>query len=140
MEHRHFSTVREWHFHTYFDEHDYAAVDRALEFRETILKQSFVARCLPVNLGPRGPHPCGSFETWVPAESFVAAFAFFTQNRGSFDVFVHALTELEVLDHEQGSWMGNKKVLDLSVLKQEYPSVPLQYPELGLGYSAKVMK
>lgn len=121
MQVRNFGSVREWHFHTYFDENDYAAVDRVLEFRETILKQSFVARCLPVNMGRRGPHPCGSFETWVPIESFVSAFCFFTQNRGEFDVFVHALTELEVLDHEQGCWMGNKRELDLSVLKTSYP-------------------
>ncbi len=38
----------------------------------------------------------------MPQESFAAAFTFFMFNRGNHSVFVHALTVLEVLDHEQG--------------------------------------
>jgi DOPA 4,5-dioxygenase len=118
-----FASVKEWHFHTYFDEKDSASVGRALAFRDGIVNQkSFVARCLAVNMGPRGPHPCGSFETWVSQEHFATAFAFFVQCRGEFDIFVHALTVLEVLDHKQGVWMGTPKVLNFGALKDSYPT------------------
>ena len=34
-------------------------------------------------------------------------------------------------------WLGPPFRLDLRVLKEELSDPPLQYPELGLGYSAK---
>ncbi len=34
-----------------------------------------------------------------------------------------------------GVWMGEPKTLDLSVLSKELPVIPLQHPELELGYS-----
>jgi aromatic ring-cleaving dioxygenase len=111
------SVPREWHFHVrgagsslaaphmahhviqvYFDQgedHLASAVrDRVLALVE---RGQLVARCLPLNHGPRGPHPVGSFETWVPIEHFATAFAFFVQFRGNLDVLVHALTRREVL-------------------------------------------
>jgi DOPA 4,5-dioxygenase len=135
-----FQGVREWHLHTYFDEKSPEAVERARAFRERILALSesgvFTARCLPMNMGPKGPHPVGSFETWVPMESFPTVFAFFARERGPLDIFVHALTVHEVRDHEEGAWMGQRLQLNLGVLHKLLPEVPKQHPELRLGYSA----
>jgi len=33
-------------------------------------------------------------------------------------------------------WLGPQYRLDLTVLEEDLDGVPLQYPELGLGYSA----
>ncbi len=140
MEGLDFANVREWHFHTYFDHCDSDSVELACLLRERILthatKGVFTARCLPMNIGPKGPHPIGSFETWVPIESFARVHAFFARERGTLSVFVHALTIHEVRDHEEGAWMGPSLKLNLEVLHPILPVVPKQHPELMLGYSA----
>lgn len=79
---------------------DHGEAELASAVRDKVLalveRGQLVARCLPLNHGPRGPHPVGSFETWVPVEHFATAFAIFVRVRGHLDVLVHALTRREV--------------------------------------------
>jgi DOPA 4,5-dioxygenase len=85
---------------------------------------------------PRGPHPVGSYEVWCPRERFSRTYSFLATHRGELSVLIHPLTRREVLDHsERAAWLGKPFPLDLSALRELLPSVPLQYPELGLGYS-----
>ena len=51
------------------------------------------------NTAPIGPHISGSFEVWVPCESFASVLSWMTLHRGGLSVFIHSLTELEVHDH-----------------------------------------
>ena len=90
----------------------------------------------PINHQPRGPHPIGSFETWVPKEYFSEVMSFFMQRRNKMSIMIHPLTRYEVVDHTQRvMWLGPSLPLDVSVLTEDIGEAPLQYPELGLGYS-----
>lgn len=92
--------VKEWHIHTYFNAGDRAERAAAETVRRAVVDAvaagRLVAVChgvtsahLPrlshrppgVNEVKRGPHPCGSFETWVPAEGIAAALSLFAQLR-----------------------------------------------------------
>lgn len=161
----HQQEVKEWHFHVYFwattnyftgEPHRNVAEAEAL--RDKLIAQvasdpSFVAVCNgisseqvpgligqppPMNLKPVGPHPQGSFETWVPIESFARVLSWFTLNRGSLSVLVHPLTRHEKKDHSiHAMWLGDAWVIDLDTLRDDLAEPPAQYPELGLGYNRK---
>jgi len=45
-----------------------------------------------VNMDPMGPHPVGSYEIWVPQETFNAVFSYLCMNRGNLSILVHPLT------------------------------------------------
>ncbi|ETV67530.1 hypothetical protein H257_16261 [Aphanomyces astaci] len=151
----------EWHFHVYFNQHDASQVHKAISIRNALVDslndadRAFVAvplhhferdsnevQCRTLahhglNMKPVGPHPTGSFETWVPIESFSAAFEWFTSNRAGLSVLVHPLTVQEMRDHTlYAVWMGQPQALNLQYLDEELHTVPLQYPHFGLGYSA----
>ncbi|RLN91673.1 hypothetical protein BBJ28_00001710 [Nothophytophthora sp. Chile5] len=153
------STVKEWHFHTYwFATRNERSGKEAQALREALVQQvasdpkNFVAVCdgvtdaqlpglthtpPPMNHGPVGPHLSGSFETWVPAESLAQVLAWFTLHRGSLSVLVHPLTRYELEDHTtHAMWLGKPWVIDLDCLREDLVTPPLQYPELGFGYSA----
>ena len=60
------------------------------------------------NTGPIGPHPCGSFEIWVPQEYLPHMLSFMMFNRGDITVLVHPLGKTEVRDHTvDAMWLGN---------------------------------
>lgn len=83
---------------------------------------------------PVGPHPIGSFETWVPVEYFAKAYEWFVQKRSPLTIFVHPLTEHEVTDHTaRVVFMGKSYTLDTSVLREKIPNFKSQYEYLGLG-------
>ncbi len=45
---------------------------------------------------------------------------------------------VQVEDHSARTmWLGPSFRIDLTVLEEDIGFAPLQYPELGLGYSAK---
>eukprot|EP01062_Namystynia_karyoxenos_P067223 TRINITY_DN61122_c0_g1_i1.p2 TRINITY_DN61122_c0_g1~~TRINITY_DN61122_c0_g1_i1.p2 ORF type:complete len:235 (+),score=36.10 TRINITY_DN61122_c0_g1_i1:89-793(+) len=162
--------IREWHFHVYF--HLAGAADcphcndsyvSALRLHSGILnavrEHRFVAvthgitaadfpgldeKAVPgINTAPRGPHPCGSYEVWVPAEYLGDAMSWFMINRGELSILLHPLTEHPVEDHSgRAMWLGPQYRLNLNVLPPVGSTTPggfgdpPQYPELGLGYSA----
>ncbi|KAG8689043.1 hypothetical protein FRC09_012609 [Ceratobasidium sp. 395] len=158
--------IREWHFHIYFLQRNQRQHAAALALRDAVLRLrrdgAFVAVPLyRVNTDPIGPHPAGSYEIWVPSESFVSVYSYLCQHRGelrsvrvlvllsrtvgtvlnggmwNFSILVHPLTREERKDHEyRNSWMGPSFPLNLDTLPIRSEEIPLQYPLLKLGYSS----
>ncbi|KAF5378393.1 hypothetical protein D9757_010861 [Collybiopsis confluens] len=137
--------VKEWHFHIYFMQKNADQHYNALNLRDAILRLrregAFVAVPLfRVNTEPMGPHPIGSYEVWVPAETFSSVFSYLCMNHGELSVLVHPLTREErkyVQDHEiRAAWIGPALPLDFSTLALRREDLPLQYPSLKLGYSS----
>ncbi|KAF1315005.1 Dopa 4,5-dioxygenase, partial [Globisporangium splendens] len=155
--------IKEWHFHVYWlenrSEQGFAQANalrlQLLERVET--DPEFIAvfhgvssaqypallgTPPPMNRTPVGPHPSGSFEVWVPKESFVKVLSFFTFHRGSLSIFLHPLTKDQRIDHSSARavWLGPSWPIDGTALPEdpteEDADPPFQYPELGLGYSA----
>jgi len=74
---------------------------------------------------------------WCPKEYFCRVYSWFILHRGIHSVLIHPLTKQERLDHsDRAVWMGKPFPLDLTKIPENLDHVPLQYPELGLGYSA----
>ncbi|GMF17853.1 unnamed protein product [Phytophthora fragariaefolia] len=152
------STIKEWHFHTCYLANNQRSKEEAQALRDALVERvkadpkNFIAVCNgvtgkelqglegtppPFNLGPVGPHLSGSFETWVPAESFAQVLSWFTLHRESLSILVHPLTRYEREDHSTHAlWLGQAFPIDLEKLQDDLLTPPLQYPELGLGYSA----
>ena len=132
--------IKEYHFHVYWNLEDF---DLALNLHDLIEKENregaMVAKILRINKGPIGPHPLPSYEVWVPIEYFSIAYSFFLLNRPpKLSVLIHPLTREEIRDHtERATFLGKSYPLDLTQLNELLPHIPAQYPELGLGYSAK---
>ncbi|RDW56404.1 dopa 4,5-dioxygenase [Coleophoma cylindrospora] len=132
--------TREWHFHIYFLLQSPTETVAALALRDSVLRLrrdgAFVAVPLfRVNEYPMGPHPAGSYEIWVPDSSFSEVFFYLASNRGNLSVLVHPLTGSQRRDHEsRNAWMGTPWPIYLDVLPLS-GEIPLQYPELGLGWS-----
>lgn len=136
--------IKEFHFHVYFDQNNPAATHAAVQLFEAVKTANkegyFITVPLRINYTPVGPHPIGSYEVWCPWEYFAKAYNWFLLKRGDLSVLVHPLTKFEILDHtERAVWMGKSYSLKLDALTWEYDEIPLQYPELGLGYSAKTI-
>ena len=155
--------VKEWHIHVYFFQTNPDSVAAANRLREGVIEQvvkkNFVvithgvtnAMTAPrrfnesnvpfFNMAPIGPHPCGSFEIWVPKEYFAQAVSYVSLHRGQLSILVHPLTYHEVEDHSaRAMWIGSPYRLDFTALSEHgYDSASTdlgEYPELGLGYSA----
>lgn len=135
------SRAREWHFHIYFLLQSPTEKAAALALRDAVLRLrrdgAFVAVPLhQVNEYPIGPHPAGSYEIWVPDSSFSDVFFYLSTNRGHLSVLIHPLTTLQRRDHEfRNGWLGKPWPIYLGGLPIESAEVPLQYPELRLGWS-----
>ncbi|KAL0487530.1 hypothetical protein AKO1_008647 [Acrasis kona] len=134
--------ILEYHFHVYFRQNNRVNTEQAIALREKILRLSATSSpkvyAIPyhVNYKPIGPHLVGSYEVWVPYESFADFYQWIILNRGNLSILIHPLTRLEVKDHtERATWLGEEFPLDVSVLSELLPQVPAQYPELKLGYS-----
>ena len=151
--------IKEFHFHTYFYQHRNASVKAALLLRDKIVasvsRKEMIVVCdgvtdamlpgldvskiFPINMEPLGPHPIGSFETWVPKEYLAQAMSFFMLNRGELTILFHPLSRYEIEDHTHRSmFLGPSVRIDLTVLSEDLLSPPFEYPELKLGYSAPV--
>jgi len=137
------SVIKEFHFHVYFFQANAKAVESALQLRNKIIELNntrFGYTVIPldrVNYEPRGPHPIGSYENWVPIETFANVYQWFIQNHEGLSILVHPLSRYEIEDHStRAAWIGEKLPLDLSKLTPVLDYIPLQYPELGLGYSS----
>eukprot|EP00944_MAST-04C_sp_MAST-4C-sp1_P011782 g11782.t1 len=148
--------IKEWHFHVYWFQNNRNQKEAALRIRseliEHVRKKDFIvvldgvgteilpklkSNVPPINNGPRGPHPIGSYEVWTPKESIAKALSYFMRRRGGLSILLHPLTMHTVQDHTgRAMWLGKSFNLDLSVLCEDCPEDKLQYPELGLGYSA----
>ncbi|KAJ7577411.1 DOPA-like domain-containing protein [Mycena floridula] len=136
------SEIKEWHFHIYFHQRNADEHQAAIELRDSVLRLrrdgAFVAvPYFRVNTDPIGPHPVGSYEIWVPSETFSAVFSYLCLHRGGLSILVHPLTRQPKLDHEsRNAWLGPPIPLDLTALETRVDELPLQYPSLHVGYSA----
>ncbi|KAK4059172.1 hypothetical protein Trihar35433_11169 [Trichoderma harzianum] len=136
------SRTREWHFHIYFLLQSPTETAAALALRNAVLRLrrdgAFVAVPLHrVNKEPIGPHPAGSYEIWVPDTSFSEVFFYLATNRGNLSILIHPLTSQQRRDHEtRNAWLGTPWPIYLDGLPRKSDEVPLQYPELRLGWSA----
>ncbi|XP_055357913.1 uncharacterized protein LOC129602788 [Paramacrobiotus metropolitanus] len=133
--------VQEYHFHTYFVQTNADSRREAEAFHArvsaSIRSGQLAARAGTLAYGPRGPHMIGNFYAWVPRESFQKAYNFYALNRGNLTVLIHPLTKMELLDHTtRAVWMGVPLPLDMAWIREELTEVPLEFPELQLGYSA----
>ena len=150
--------IKEYHFHTYWFQHrpeSYAAalriqtelINAVAEGRFVVVLPGITEDILPgineeeipsINTEPVGPHPCGSFETWVPREYLNEAMSFFMQRRGELTILFHPRTRWEVEDHGgRNMWIGPPYRLDFTALVEDIGEPPAQYRELKLGYSAE---
>eukprot|EP00026_Physarum_polycephalum_P010852 Phypoly_transcript_11034.p2 GENE.Phypoly_transcript_11034~~Phypoly_transcript_11034.p2 ORF type:complete len:128 (-),score=15.03 Phypoly_transcript_11034:816-1199(-) len=106
--------IKEYHFHVYFFQSNPTSVAKAEALRNKILSLTsanpnaptqpppsnplFVAVPLhTVNYTPVGPHLIGSYEVWVPIESFAVVFGWFTLNRDDLSILVHPLTRYIII-------------------------------------------
>ena len=149
--------IKEYHFHVYWFQKDPESRRQASRLREKIVEEVknglLVAVCHgvtaemlpglnvskipPVNNEPKGPHPCGSFEVWVPFEWFDMAMSFFMMERGNLSILIHPLTASVMADHTKNAlWLGVPFRLNLDIFNENSKDNP-QYEELHLGYSAK---
>ncbi|KAJ3900424.1 DOPA-like domain-containing protein [Lentinula edodes] len=137
------------HLDIYFAQKNADQHYAALELRDAVLRLrrdgAFVAVPLfRVNTEPMGPHPIGSYEIWVPAETFSSVFSYLCMNRGNLSVCMYLVsilmlntTPIRPSDHElRSAWLGPSLPLDLSTLPLRSDEIPLQYPSLRLGYSS----
>ncbi|KIK69001.1 hypothetical protein GYMLUDRAFT_631275 [Collybiopsis luxurians FD-317 M1] len=138
------SEVKEWLFHIYFNQNNSGQYHTALELREAILRLrrdgAFVAVPLfRINAGPSGPHVTGSFEVWVPSETFAPVFSYLCQNRKDLSILAHPLTKDPYRDITSNAcWMGSPLPLDLSAVPSaKLDKPPVRYTSLKLGYSTQ---
>lgn len=89
-----------------------------------------------LNMKPVGPHPIGSFETWVPVEYFAKLYEWFLQKRSPLTIFIHPLTKNELVDHtDRVVFMGKSYTLNTDPLREVIPDFKSQYDYLKLGYA-----
>ncbi|KAF9073521.1 DOPA-like domain-containing protein [Rhodocollybia butyracea] len=134
--------IKEWLFVVYFKQKNADQYFLAMELRDAIIhlrgEGAFVAvPFYQANTDPVGPHPMGSYEIWVPRETFASVFSYICRNRGGLSVLVHPLTKEQRRDYEsRACWMGSPLPLDLSVLSCPLlETEPHNYPNLKFGYS-----
>ncbi|KAJ6649058.1 DOPA 4,5-dioxygenase [Pseudolycoriella hygida] len=141
----------EYHFHTYFHVDDPKEVAHAIKLRNEIIANCVQKKIVAIplhynydadnplleynndttglNMQPVGPHPIGSFETWVPVEYFSKAYEWFLQNRGPLSIFIHPLTKQELVDHTKRIvFMGSSYTLNTASLRELIPNFTSQYP------------
>ena len=150
--------IKEYHFHIYFNHLDEIEICNAKKLRDTILlniknrvfivilnsitndilpKSIDLSKLPKFNTSPIGPHPTGSYEVWVPIEYYTIFLSFILLNRNNLSVLIHPLTREELLDHtDRAVWLGKKYDLKLERLEEILDKLPIQYPELELGYSS----
>eukprot|EP00457_Paulinella_chromatophora_P001388 gb/GEZN01001390.1/.p1 GENE.gb/GEZN01001390.1/~~gb/GEZN01001390.1/.p1 ORF type:complete len:919 (+),score=148.60 gb/GEZN01001390.1/:297-2759(+) len=153
--------IKEFAFHIYWHQNNVADFGKAMVIREALLKtvergdivavfdgvtssmiKGLKMSSIPrIDLAPRGPHPAAHLEVWVPSEYLAKAMSFFMLYRGELSVLHHPFTRWELEDFSGCAvWLGPVWRLDLSSLKLDKGTAPMQYPELGLGYSAATKK
>ncbi|RWS19318.1 hypothetical protein B4U80_14460, partial [Leptotrombidium deliense] len=121
-------SIRAYHFHAYFFQHNNKSTAEALAFRHEVnqlIDSGYLGECTTTcrlcrfYRGPDGPHPIGNFLTCCNSSSIKPALDFFAKNRGSLPVLVHPLTEREIDDHtNRAMWIGHSLPLDESFLEE----------------------
>jgi len=104
--------IRDFHAHIYFDA---AEVERAQALAAAV-QQAFPVQVGHFHERPVGPHPRGSCQLTVPAETFGRLATWLAVNRTGLTIFAHASTGNDRADHTQNVvWFGPSEPLDLSI-------------------------
>jgi DOPA 4,5-dioxygenase len=105
-------SIRDFHAHIYYDPDQVEqarALAAAAQARFPVAEGHF-------HLRPVGPHPRGSCQLTVPANTFGDIAQWLTLNRGQLTIFAHANTGDDLADHTQHViWFGESEKLDLSI-------------------------
>jgi DOPA 4,5-dioxygenase len=153
-------SIEEFHFHVYWFQNNPSQISQAVKIRQMVIDNvranNFTAVCNGVtkeilpnldeanvphfNKEPIGPHPCGSYEIWVPREYLPHLMSFFMLNRGDLSVLLHPLGGAIGMSSYEGHtthamWLGPSFRINLDVLSKKNGDPP-QYPGLRLGYSS----
>jgi len=108
------SAIRDFHAHIYFDPTE---VEQAKLLGAAIQREFW----LPLghfHLQPVGPHPRGSCQVTVPAESFGAIATWLSVNRNGLTIFAHAATGDHLADHSRNViWFGPSEALNLDMFR-----------------------
>jgi DOPA 4,5-dioxygenase len=131
--------VKEYHFHVYWSSDDLVSKADAFKLLKG-LEEQHLGILGHINEAPIGPHILCSCEVWCPIEWFAKTYSYVTLNRpNNISVLLHPLTKSELTDHtDRAVWFGPQLPLKLTVLSEHLDNIPLQYPELKLGYSAQI--
>ncbi|ODN43267.1 DOPA 4,5-dioxygenase family protein [Piscirickettsia litoralis] len=104
-----------FHAHVYFDSE---SKNTALALREKIAKAFPELTLGRVWESCVGPHPCPSYQIAFGQSSFQSLISFLMQERASLDIFIHADTGADIVDHTQYVlWLGKSYALNLEKLK-----------------------
>lgn len=102
--------IDHFHFHIYFEKEQ---LDQAQNLVQK-LKLFDGIEIGRVWQEPIGPHPIGSCQITVKDRDFLKMTQWFLQNRKGLDLFVHAVTGDDVIDHTQYvMWIGKSHDLNL---------------------------
>ena len=108
-------TIRGYHAHVYFS---HATLEQARTLCLAAAQQ-FDVLMGRVHEKPVGPHPDWSCQLAFRPEVFAQLVPWLAMQRGGLVVFVHPLSNNELLDHrDRALWMGAVRPLDLSMLDE----------------------
>lgn len=108
--------IRGFHAHVYFGPD---TVDRARALCEQAAQAFPALKMGRVHERPVGPHPDWSCQLAFRPELFGTVIPWLALRRDGLVVFVHPITNNDLLDHRDRSmWMGAVRQLDLSVLDE----------------------
>jgi aromatic ring-cleaving dioxygenase len=107
------STIRGYHAHVYFAQD---TMDQARALCAAAAERFDVAMGR-VHERPVGPHPDWSCQLAFKPAVFAEVVPWLALHRAGLVVFVHTISDNEVLDHtDRAMWMGAVRPLDMSVL------------------------
>ncbi len=108
--------VLDYHAHLYYE---FSDIEEAKEVLEKV-KSQFDFSVGRVWDRPVGPHPIGSCQITVPVDALNEFIPWMMKERGRFDVFFHANTGDDLLDHTQCVvWMGKEHTLKIDMFKKD---------------------
>jgi aromatic ring-cleaving dioxygenase len=108
--------IQTYHAHIYFDVDN---IQLAAQVRDSIIaalpQLTYTGQLIPIAIGP---HPQAMFELHIPAASINFAMATIDDLREGLSVLIHPVQLDELQAHTDAArWLGDKLVLNLSVLK-----------------------
>jgi|SRR5579872_4835406 len=106
--------ISNFHAHIYFDPGE---IEQAKALGHAAHRQFGVPEG-HYHLGPVGPHPRGSCQLTVPAETFGEFAQWLVLNRGALTIFAHANTGDDLSDHTKYViWFGTSEPLNLDMFR-----------------------
>jgi aromatic ring-cleaving dioxygenase len=104
--------IHDYHAHIYFEPEE-------LELARLLAaaaRERFGVEVGHFHVRPVGPHPRGSCQLTVQAESFGDVAGWLALNRGALTIFAHANTGDDLADHTRHViWFGENEPLNLSI-------------------------